>query len=283
MATGSDRTTLVYGAERDALYYARTHLSVLADPTAISWAITEKQSARIAEVGTVAAADQRFEELAQNPELIKHTVHRSFGSSSVAFRNVPFTLVPKALFRPEAAADMLEFATGSSHQHLRTEDIAALESVNIYTLNSAQQSLIDRLPTVQVYHNATLFIGALLRRQGAEEGYSCFVDIGPEHLDLYITKGQSLLLCNTFSLGAPDDVIYHVANCCQRLYVNHDEVTIRLSGEINKEDETFTLFQTYFTRVTAHFGFVMPSVDGALGDLQKHKWMSLFNQFACVS
>jgi hypothetical protein len=90
------------------------------------------------------------------------------------------------------------------------------------------------------------------------------------------------MLHNTFSSHTPDDIIYHLGNCCNQLGIAHDAFSIKLSGDSGVESETFKLFQHYFPDVSIHFGFAMPKVDLPLGDLRKQQFMSLLNQFSCV-
>jgi hypothetical protein len=282
MVTGSDSPYIISKEGFDAGLRANAHLSVLADRDAFSWAVIERNTAVCVEVGRVSLVDSA-PDTALSHERVAHSLRaQPYQSYTLAVRGVPHTLVPKHLFREASASKLLAFATGFQCDHPRHNPVPALDAFIVYGIDARHASLIEQLPVSRVFHNGALVIEAMMRRLPAGTNV-CLVDLSDRFIDVYVVAKQQFVLFNTFPIASAEDALYHTVNTLKHLAISPEDTALKVTGDIAVEGASFKLFKTYFADVSIHFGFTMPKVDLALGSVRKQAFMSLLNQFQCVS
>lgn len=280
MVTGSKSLYFLSSVPDDPSFFSGTHLSVLIDRDALGWAVTERRSGKVIEVGRFSRG------AALDPESIEYrdtALHRrSYGSGSVAFRGCKSIIVPRALYLPEHQHDWTNYGWGADTESPLQNELRELDAVVLCAPDEADRKLADSIPAGKLFSNAALVIGAMLRHSRQIEQTVVYADISESFVDLYVRGTGGFLLHNTFDAASAEDVIYHTANALQQLKLDSDAVQLRLSGDVGVESELFKLYQSYFKNVSIHFGFGMPLVELQLSSLRKQEYMSLLNQYACV-
>lgn len=281
MVTGSKSLYFVSAAPDDPSFFSGTHLSVLIDRETLSWAVTERRSGKVAEVGSYL----RSVKLDEDDAIIRQKAlnERRYGSGSVAFRGNPAVIVPKALYQADQREAWLRYGIGASAESVLSDEVRELDAVVLTAIDSADRQLADSIVAGKLVSNAALFIGAMLRHSQKVKQPVCYADISGSFVELYLRNERGFLFHNTFPATTPEDVIYHTANVVQQLKLDTERLQLRLSGNIGVESEAYKLYRSYFHDVSIHFGFGMPLVDLPLSSLRKQEYMSLLNQFACVS
>lgn len=283
MVTGSNSGYLLRREAQTPLEYAASHLSVQLDPDAVAWAVTEKKSAMVTEVGKEPIGSRNWSDLQQANALQEAFKTRSYQSVSLALRGMPFTLVPQHLFDPARTRDLLQLTTLADHSSVVHEAVASINAVVVMSYPDVLQPIIDMLPVGTVWSNARLLIDAVVARHRSDERAQIYADISTSFTEVYIVQQGVFQLANVFQTTEAEDVLYHVSNCARQLNIDHSSAALNLSGDIQYGSEAFKLYRDYHPEVNIHFGFTMPRVDIALGDLRKQSFMSLLNQFQCVS
>jgi hypothetical protein len=243
--------------------------------------VTERRSGKVAEVGSFSRSAKLNDDEAALRTAALH--QRRYGSGSIAFRGNPTVIVPKSLYHPDDRAAWLSYGLGAENAHVLSDDVRELDAIVLTAINDTDRQLADGISAGKLVSNAALLIGAMLRHSHKVKQPVCYADIAEGFVDLYLRDERGFLLHNTFAAATPEDVIYHTANVLQQLKLDKERLQLRLSGNIGVESETYKLYRSYFGDVSIHFGFGMPLVDLPLASLRKQEYMSLLNQYACVS
>jgi hypothetical protein len=281
MVAGSKSLYLLSAVNNDPSFFTGTHLSVLIDRSEVAWAVTERRSGKVVEVGSYM---RRVELSADDAKLRDDALHqRRYGSGSIAFRGNATLIIPKAGFQADQRQAWLRYGLGHEVAHPLQDDLRELDAVVLTVVSDDDRRLADSIPAGKLVSNAGLYIGAMLRHTQKVKQPVGYVDIANGFFDLYLRDERGFLLHNTFEASTPEDVIYHTANAVQQLKLDLERLQVRLSGNIGVESETYKLYRSYFGDVSIHFGFGMPLVDLPLSSLRKQEYMSLLNQYACVS
>lgn len=283
MVTGNNSGYLIRRNQQTPLEYSASHLSVLVDPDAVAWAVTEKKSALVTEVGREPVAERTWSDVLATAPFHEAIKSRSYQSVSLAVRGVPVVLVPKHLFDPTDARQLLRHTSTYEHDVITHEAVLSLNAVAVMAYPKSIQPLIDALPATSVWSNARLMIDAITARHRADEHAHIYADISDSFVDLFVVHGGKFKLANLFRVTHAEDVLYHISNCARQLGLDHASTVLHLSGQVHYGSEDFKLYRAYHPEVNIHFGFTMPRVDVALSDMRKQDFMSLLNQFQCVS
>lgn len=283
MVTGSKTSVLLSSGDLSEEFLSGAHLSILIDPSEIQWAVTQRSNRMIHEVGALPLPINNGDAIGEIPEIKVHLLNRKFASVSLAVRGGAHTLVPKGLYSEEAATNLLHLTGGHASPVIQSEEVPEIGAVLIYELPAAAVQLTEHLPAVQAVSNARLMISSILGRSRNQKGVRIYADIASNFTDVYAVANARLMLCNSFPTNTPEDVLYHLTNCAQQLGFDHEELKLFLSGDVVFGSEEFNVYRNYHRDVEIHFGFEMPKVDVKLSDLRKQAFMSLLNQFACVS
>lgn len=280
MVAGSNSLYFLSAARNEPSYFTGTHLSVLIDRTDLAWAVTERRSGKVVEVGSYMRSVELSADAAKSRDEALH--QRRYGSGSIAFRGNPTLIIPKASFQADQRAAWLRYGLGYEVANPLQDELRELDAVVLTAVNDDDRQLADSIPAGKLVSNASLYIGAMLRHSQKVKQPMCYVDIATGFVDLYLHDERGFLLHNTFEASTPEDVMYHTANAMQQLNLDSERLQVRLSGNISVESEAYTLYRAYFADVSIHFGFGMPLVDLPLSSLRKQEYMSLLNQYACV-
>lgn len=283
MVTGSN-SNLFYTDKALTLERALDcHLSVLLDRDAIAWAVVERASGMNLEVGQTQLQKTTLADVMVEAPLQNAIQSRRYGSSSVAVRSCPFSLIPKSFYSPQHGVDVLNLLFGPSDRQVENNEISALDAVVVFSPSTDVTVLRQRLPEAKLFCNATLMIESVLRFSRFDGDVQLICDLSLTFMDLLVVADKRVVFCNSFDISSDEDALYHAHNTLQQLGLLDRATTLYVSGSIAVGGERYKLFEHYFEKVVIHFGFRMPKVAPALADLRKQEVMALLTQFACVS
>ena len=185
-------------------------------------------------------------------ELSSNTVFSDeFNAVNVIHQNELSTLVPKDLYDENHKADYLKFNAKILKTDFITHDkIAANNSFNIYIpYVNINNYIFDTFGEFVYKHSSTLLIDTILQRTESNENAQVYVNVNSATIEvLVIDKGQ-IQLFNAFEYQSKEDFIYYILFVFEQLQLDAETVKVNLSGNIEKDDELYTIAYTYIRHV----------------------------------
>lgn len=280
MVTGNNSAVLRYSddslrkeARKDC------HLSILLDSDAIAWAVTEKATELVREVGTYPSSNDLTEMLAGILEI----ADMNYASASLALRSMPVALVPKSLDRESREDTFLAFQGKGREGKVLRHDIPAIRATALFQADEeALAFLQERHPNISIHSNAGLLIHSALGKGKQHHKTQVYADLSARFVEVLIVAQKQVLLYNTFPIDSDEDALYHLNNSLQQLGLDPAESILHLSGDIALGSDRFKHFAQYHPEIRIHFGFSMPQLALPIGRVNKQSYMALLNQFKCV-
>ncbi|MGN6292597.1 MAG: DUF3822 family protein [Chitinophagaceae bacterium] len=204
----------------------------------------------------------------------------SYSRILVGYDHPQSVLVPQVHYHQEEAPQLLKAVYGTLDQDLfMTEYVADWQIQNIYTVPRETTEWISRhFATGDRWHTYTI---GLKNTGFIDPEGSLAIDIRPEDFSLLVTKGNKLLLAQTYSYSNPADVLYHLLNTCRQFSFTQESVQVVLSGLITQESALYRELYNYFLHLKFRdSGWLLPE-----GDQQYplHFFTSLNDLARCAS
>ncbi|MCH2198815.1 MAG: DUF3822 family protein [Flavobacteriales bacterium] len=284
MVTGSNLTFLLTDDSLLESNAADYHLSLLVDRDGLTYAITRKSDSYILEVG-----DQRFDRESKDDQLGDFLSQWdknkwNYGAVSLALRAIPSTLIPKGLYDSARAKEIIQLTSPEKPDRIESHQLSAVDAIMVSNFPSAVVETVNRIfPEVQVYPNLLLNLTSVMAKNRFERPLQLYIDMSDSFMELIVAGHKQLLMANYFDIATAEDALYHISNSIKTLSIEAQEIQLYLAGDIELTSDTYKLFKKYFPKLQMNFGFDMPKVAGGLSSLRKQRFMSLLNQYPCVS
>jgi hypothetical protein len=78
--------------------------------------------------------------------------------------------------------------------------------------------------------------------------------------DIIVMKNGELILCNTYEYRTPEDFIYYILFCLEQLKLNPDTIEFVASGNINQDDDLYTILYTYIRNISFIEHVISPAI-----------------------
>ena len=195
----------------------------------------------------------------------------NYRTASVQIINKDYTVVPSAVFEADEEEEWFFFNNRQALQ-LLSDRVNAYHLVNIFGYHP--ESLPQLTVAFRTHHHITSLLESVrLRKQKLHLNFNTGL------LDVVVSEGKNLLLCNTFQYKSDEDALYYALLVCEQLNVEDPKVAI--SGRIEKQSGVSTLLSNHFSNVI----FAEPPVDFAYGfeKLNKHLYNTAFSHLLCES
>lgn len=187
--------------------------------------------------------NHELEELyAAHPEL-----KAKFSKILVAYDHPQSVLVPPASFTGNDRL-LLEMMYGINGSHsIIAQDISGWQLKNIFAVPTEVKEWATRhFPEGHYYHCYS--IGIRLIDNTATEG-SLLVDFRNNDFVVVASKGNRLLMAQTFSYTTPDDVLYYLVKVCSEFGFTQQQVKMAVTGLIEKESNLYRELVQYFLNI----------------------------------
>ncbi|MFT4779178.1 MAG: hypothetical protein ACI80P_000607 [Flavobacteriales bacterium] len=283
MVTGSKQEFLLSDKNFTAELADYCHLSLLVDRDCVQWAVTSIDKDLVVEVGELISPSEKQLEA-------EKTLNYNYQSVSLVLRGTPTTIVPSGLFDASKIKQLLSLTYQDWQGDLKVADLPELNAKIVFAegdVKSSNSALIKKLranfPLMKTYACSELLIDAIMNRNRFERPHQVYVDLSKSFCDVYVAGEKKFKLYNHFEIQTDEDALYHITNSIQQLGLSLEYTTVYLSGDIEISGERYNLFQSYFPKISIHFGFELPNVSTELGLLRKHRFMALLNSYSCVS
>lgn len=183
--------------------------------------------------------DKLFDLLANEKE-----INLNFHSIRVIFETDIYSIVPKILFEPEYAKDLLAF----QHPEIKSSDtilhneLLAWNAVLTFTVPKAINSAIRKiLPEVDIEHHIIDFVNDEIALQNDS---SVHVYVRNSKMDIIVLKTGKLTLINTYEFSSKEDFLYYVMNIYEHLSLDSEKCSTSIYNT-NKQPELSELVGKY--------------------------------------
>jgi len=216
--------------------------------------LRERRSGRILAVEMITTAPDRQgwkQSLTHTSTSSRILKQLEFSRVTVAVSSPEYTLVPEGLYHP---GDEEAFFRKNFRRQSQILTARHVPSHNLYTVFSIDSEIHKDLnhyfqdPKI-LHHSQALLAGTTLRK--SEPGKALLLHVQPRMVDLLVTENKGLVLLNSFSWQAKEDVLYYTLYICEQLGLDPDKVSVTTSGEASPDSELFKLLRNYIRNIAA--------------------------------
>jgi len=212
----------------------------------------------------------------------EHTeLKQSFRQTVIGYYTHENIMVPSKYFKYEDTQKLLQAMYERGQYVTISESISEWQLHNVYHIPSSTHGLINRyFATGNFWHSHSVLL-----KNGMEqdEAGNLFIDFKTDSFTIIAIKNNSLLASQIFSYLTAKDVLYWVLKVCKEHSISQEEVTLVLSGLIDKQSAVFKELNQYFI----HAGFANVENKVQLSrDFEEypiHFFSSLYKLASCVS
>ena len=197
----------------------------------------------------------------KNPDELLFEIQKAFAENDqlkkpvfelkVVYQNTIYSIVPAPLFNEDEAEQYLKL-----NSRLFTTDFVAFdiienfELVNVYVpLANINNYFFEHYGEFSYFHFTTTFLERVLQNEKTGNAIKIYAHLHGHQVDVIVTSGKKLLLCNSFNYSTPEDLTYYILFVAEQLDLNPELFELKLSGNISEEDPYFELLYTYIRHV----------------------------------
>jgi hypothetical protein len=197
----------------------------------------------------------------KNPDELLFEIEKAFAENEllkspvfellVIYQNTFYSIVPAALFKEDEAEQFLKL-----NSRVFTSDFVAFDTlenfelVNVYVpLANINNYFFEHYGEFSFFHFTTTFIEKVLQNEKTGNAKKMHAHLHGHQVDVIVTSGKKLLLCNSFNYSTPEDLTYYILFVAEQLELNPEVFELELSGTISEEDSFFELLYTYIRHV----------------------------------
>ncbi|MGS0526952.1 DUF3822 family protein [Zobellia nedashkovskayae] len=178
-----------------------------------------------------------------------------FSEIVVVHRNNLFSLVPQVLFNEDELANYLKFNTKIlANDHLAFDELESYEINNVYVpFVNINNYIYDLFGEFTFKHNGTVMVESLLNNHSASKEAMCYIHTSQRQMDVTVIASKKLLLFNSFNFVTKEDFLYYLLFTLEQLELDTESVSIKLFGDIEKDDDIYDLCYNYVKDVSMFY------------------------------
>ncbi len=175
-------------------------------------------------------------------------LHHPYYEVKVIFDYPQSILVPSALKTSDDPLTLLESYYGKlPNAIIVTEEIPEWQLKNNFAIpNEGYEWLNTKLPAAKYNHHYTAGIKKI--NNAGPDGL-VLMDFRKYDFSVIAAKQSGVTMAQTFEYATPEDVLYYLLVICRQYSFSPKEVSIQLSGLIDKESSLFKELFQYFNNV----------------------------------
>ena len=122
--------------------------------------------------------------------------------------------------------------------------VEKIEAWHIYRIESTIDALLKQTFIASTHHHASV-----LQLTNPFEGNGLKCIFYQDSFKVLLFKAGALQLVQQFHFNTPEDVVYHLLNCCQQYEMKPTEMKLIISGLMMSDSNLFKLIYSYFLDV----------------------------------
>lgn len=205
------------------------------------------------------------------------SLQNSFYAAGVVYDLPQSVLVTQKNYKQDDTVLLLNAISGNNgNANTVSELIPEWQLYNIYSVPLDIHEWTSRkFPSARYWHQYSIGIKNI---NAADIDGSMAVDFRNNDFTVIAAKEGKLLLTQTFSYSAPEDVLYYLLKTCQQFSLSQQGVQLQLSGLVDKQSSLYKELYQYFI----HIEFREPTWN-VRSDYPAHFFTSLNDLARCAS
>ncbi len=265
-------------------------LFIYSNEDEISVAAIERDSKKF--VGLESYEIQIPENAEEYSELLEEISNQSSLLKPVSYRRAIIcsgfncsTFIPNPLYDPASAEDHLRFSQNfKNSDELMTDSLKQVEARNVFAIPSPVYAALSKLyPAAEFHHTTTALTDYLLSIHKNSDEEMMTVIVHQRYIEIVVTKGKSLLLCNNYNYESPEELVYYILFVCEQLQLNPENIELKFAGIISLTDSAYMLSRKYIRNAEMVTRPDNYSYSFILNTLPTQFHYNLFCQLICAS
>ena len=178
--------------------------------------------------------------------------NNSYKKVTCFFNTEDALLIPEKLLTATSAEDYLSLVYGESMRHdVKYEKLLATKVfINAYRVRKAFTELLARQFIIyQTSHTYSTILNDVMRRPIIDPAF-IKIQFYSNHFIVAVWKDERFQLIQSYNYQSTEDVLYYVMRIVEQFSFEFSEVTLELSGFIDRELSLFTQLSSLFNRIT---------------------------------
>ena len=224
--------------------------------------------------------EEILREIIFGDELLTKEINETY----VVYNLPESTLVPDAFFDEKLNREFANLIYGNLDKGaVISEKVPWWDIYNVYRLPLNVHKLLQyKFPAAKQWHYYSLLLKSYKKFNVPENNETLQVIFCEERIIVSVYKKGQLQLMQSFLYSGPEDVLYHLLNCCSQFNMSLQVVSLQLSGFIEKQSLIYSELVKYFLDIS----FGEPEKSIAETDMLKqyplHYFSSLLKMAVCV-
>ena len=197
---------------------------------------------------------------------VRNLSNTSFNEVMVIHKNGFFSMVPKPLFNKEELPNYLKFNTKMmANDFVVYDELDNHEMVNVYIpFANVNNYIFELFGEFTFKHNGSVLISSLLDIAGSTNETLCYVQVAEREMEIVVISDKKLQFYNYFEYKTKEDFLYYLLFTLEQLNIDVEKVQLRLFGQVEENDELFSLSHTYIKNISVFIpphSFIIPNPD----------------------
>ena len=224
--------------------------------------------------------DEILREIIYEDELLSKDVNEVF----LVYAFADSTLVPDAYFNESLDKEFTNLIYGNLEKGLvLNEKVPWWDIYNVYRIPTEIQRLFQfKFKTAKQLHYHGLLLKSHKKFSAAELPENIQIVFLDDRMIVSIYKKGQLQLMQSFDYANQMDVAYHLLNCCEQLGLNQNELSLQISGFIERRSAVYQELAKYFSNISFEEIGDGIQVTDKLEKYPLHYFSSLLKLAACV-
>ena len=204
----------------------------------------------------------------------------NFFSQSVAFTNLPSTLVPSKLYKEEEAKTLLAFNTKFIGKVL-ADKIISQQAYLIYSVPESILTIVSNFfPEAKYKAQESILIQQYSQLNNGKK--NAYLYLNEQKVSLTIFNTDKMIFNNSFKYINKEDLLYYILFSFEQLNISPETIDLTVFGNIEDTDESFSLMYEYIRNIKLGKRPNQFTFPDEFNSISEHKYFGLFTQILCV-
>ena len=194
------------------------------------------------------------------------------------------SLVPDTFFNSDLNVELTDLIYGNLNRGVViSEKIPWWELHNIYRLPSDIYSLFhDKFSSARQWHSYSLLLKSYKMFNAKSIPDFIRVIFHPDRFVLMLLDKDRLQVIQSFVYSDVKDVIYYIMNCCKQFNLDTHEMTLEVTGNIDKHSVLFNELLKYFLHLSFEDMDDSITIPEELREFPLHYFSTILKKAVCV-
>ena len=205
-------------------------------------------------------------------------INRSFIREIRVYYNFKASLfVPQKYYNPMLNDHMINLMHGEGfEEEIKIDSIKEHEMLNLYRVpNNVINYFKLNFPEAKFYHSTSHQI----KKSAEGNVIRCLVFY--DSIKLILQNNSALIFTQQYPIKSPENVVYHLLNCCKQHEIEPTEINLNITGMISTDSSLYEHIYNYFLNVTLEEYDNQFSFNEALDEFPKHFFTHLTELTQC--